>query len=333
MNAINSDTMIVGGVGLLILAALVIGFVLWRVRSGRKPVNGTAFKLVGDEFRFMLHQAIGEVRDLEKGWIQQPDGLATIKHPQFNGLSRDAEYAKQRPLDGLHAAYQNMEASKEEVRAALSGNGDRSAAVDGYKQSTIGAIAALYLWEKQDGRSPENTPTTRSAFVRDWMKENDISQALIPGIALRDEVVEYLRQAGMTLTPKPMAMTAYEYYGRASGDTGMVAAGTPDEAVADDVPIVPPPPETPVAIEEEAPAPVEAESETAADPVQEAPADAESGPEVGPAEEEPQSQGAVAADPPYPHNPGERAAPVTVAQIAGSGDPPPPSRRRMRRRR
>lgn len=330
MNATNSETMIVSGVGLLVLLALVVGFVLWRVRQGRKDPNETAFKLVGDEFRFILHQAIGEVRDLEQGRIQQPDGLATIKHPQFNGLSRDAEHSRKRPVDGLHAAYQNIEASKEEVRAALSGNGDRSAAVDGYKQSAIGAIAALYLWEKQGGQSPENAPSTRSAFVRDWMKENDISQALIPGIALRDEAVEYLRQSGMTLTPKPKSMTAYEYYGRAARDAGMVAAGAPDEVAADEAPIVPPPPETPVAIADETAAPVDADTETAV----EAPA-----PETVPAEQE----APAAADPPYPHSPAERAvavtrergtaAPVTVAQIAESDDPPPPSRRRMRRRR
>ena len=61
---------------------------------------------------------------------------------------------------------------------------------------------------------PSAARCTRSWWVRDWMKAHGFEQDLMPGLALRDAVVENLRVNGMVLTPKPLMLTAYEYYSR-----------------------------------------------------------------------------------------------------------------------
>jgi len=50
--------------------------------------------------------------------------------------------------------------------------------------------------------------------VRDWMKRHGFRADALPGLHLRDEVVERLRSYGMTLTPKPLTYTASQYYAK-----------------------------------------------------------------------------------------------------------------------
>ena len=48
----------------------------------------------------------------------------------------------------------------------------------------------------------------RSWDVRKWMKAHGFRGDAYPGMHIRDEVVERLRQYGLNLTPKPLTMTA-----------------------------------------------------------------------------------------------------------------------------
>ncbi|MEL6210516.1 MAG: hypothetical protein AAFR44_10130, partial [Pseudomonadota bacterium] len=76
----------------------------------------------------------------------------------------------------------------------------------------IDGIATLYMWEEHDGARPNEAQSTRSWDVRDWMKGHGFNAAAFPGMHLRDEVVERLRDYGLELTPKPLTHTAHEYY-------------------------------------------------------------------------------------------------------------------------
>ncbi|HBH44257.1 MAG TPA: hypothetical protein DDY28_07605, partial [Hyphomonas atlantica] len=44
------------------------------------------------------------------------------------------------------------------------------------------------------------------------MKKHGFAASSFPGMHLRDEVVERLRQYGLHLTPRPLTHTAHEYY-------------------------------------------------------------------------------------------------------------------------
>ncbi len=76
----------------------------------------------------------------------------------------------------------------------------------------ISALGTLYLWEEHKGHAPDVARSTRTWDVRDWMKKHKFNATALPGLHLRDAVVESLRNFGMTLTPKPLTHTANEYY-------------------------------------------------------------------------------------------------------------------------
>jgi len=83
---------------------------------------------------------------------------------------------------------------------------------DAAVEAAIDGVATLYMWDAHDGCRPVDARSTRSWAVRDWMKANGFGQFTLPGLHLRDAVVERLRQYGMVLTPKPLAMSAFEYW-------------------------------------------------------------------------------------------------------------------------
>ena len=110
--------------------------------------------------------------------------------------------------------YQALEASRSNVRQ----QGQSGEAVDAYKRSAVEAVAILYLWEQHKGGLPEKAPSTSSSAVRDWMKSLGFTQTLIPGMALRDEVIRHLRGMRMPLKPGDLRMTAQDYYGTPAKD-------------------------------------------------------------------------------------------------------------------
>jgi hypothetical protein len=108
--------------------------------------------------------------------------------------------------------YQELEARKMALRAALAQGRDPVDSLDDAMDATINGIATLYMWEVHGGARPSEVGRVRSWDVRDWMKGHNFSQNSLPGMYLRDEVVERLRAYGLHLTPRPLTHSAAEYY-------------------------------------------------------------------------------------------------------------------------
>ena len=123
----------------------------------------------------------------------------------FKGLSV-------RATGGIGNTYQELEARKMALRAALAQGRDPVDSLDDAMDATINGIATLYMWEVHGGARPSEVGRVRSWDVRDWMKGHNFTQQSLPGMYLRDEVVERLRAYGLHLTPKPLTHTAHEYY-------------------------------------------------------------------------------------------------------------------------
>jgi len=149
-------------------------------------------------------------RDMEKRAIE----VIPVVHPQLDALLSRPSEADRRGLTIIRGNYNELSAHKQSLRAALSGRGDVAAAANVAVDAVIGSLSTLYLWEEHKGRPPEDANSTRSWDVRDWMKENAFHSDLLPGLHLRDQVVERLRTDGMALTPKPLTYTASEYYAK-----------------------------------------------------------------------------------------------------------------------
>ena len=112
----------------------------------------------------------------------------------------------------LGATYQELEARKMSLRATLAQGRDPSTSLDDAMDAVINGIATLYMWEVHGGARPSDAGVVRSWHVRSWMKGHGFSQGALPGMYLRDEVVERLRTYGLNLTPQPLTHTAHEYY-------------------------------------------------------------------------------------------------------------------------
>ena len=214
MNQTYFETFLVGGLALLVIAALAIAWLLWRQEDRRREAIRLSLQGIGHEFLFNLHQSMQEIKDLGTGLIKTPGDLPALAHPQLDALVGEIMATDKRALAAVQATYQHIESAKRKVRMALAEGHGTDDAVAMFKAAIIDGIAALYLWECHKGCPPEDAHSTRSWGVRAWMKTHGFSQESLPGMALRDEVVDYLRHSGMTLTPKPLTLTAHEYYAR-----------------------------------------------------------------------------------------------------------------------
>lgn len=208
------ETFLVGGLGLLVAAALAIAWLLWRQEDIRRDAIKLSLEGIGAEFRLNMFQTVRELADVESGRLGLAGDLPVLDHPQLDGVLAETMAADKRALAALQATYQSIEASKRRLRYALDRGEPIETPLEDAKAAAIDGICTLYLWEKQDGRPPEKAHATRSWWVRDWMKAHGFHQDLLPGLALRDAVVENLRCAGMRLTPHPLTLTAHEYYSR-----------------------------------------------------------------------------------------------------------------------
>ncbi|WP_158085676.1 hypothetical protein [Henriciella aquimarina] len=208
------ETFLVGGLGLLVAAVLAIAWLLWRQDDTRREAIKLSLEGIGHEFRFNMFQTVHEIADLEAGEIKRAGDLPELAHPQLNAVLAQTMATDKRALAAVQATYQSVEAAKRRVRLALSEDRDIGEALEGLKAATIDGISTLYLWEDHEGRAPQHARSTRSWWVRDWMKAHGFEQNLMPGVALRDAVVENLRSNGMILTPKPLTLSAHEYYAR-----------------------------------------------------------------------------------------------------------------------
>ncbi|MEO1965212.1 hypothetical protein [Hyphomonas sp.] len=205
-------TFITGGVSLMIAAGLLVAWHLWRMREEHQAGIVSALDGVSHELRINLQRFVSELGQVHA--IQQagPDLLLPVRHPQLDGVNASMIRANRNALAVIGNTYQELEARKMALRAALAQGRDPVDSLDDAMDATINGIATLYMWEVHGGARPSEVGRVRSWDVRDWMKGHNFTQQSLPGMYLRDEVVERLRAYGLHLTPKPLTHTAHEYY-------------------------------------------------------------------------------------------------------------------------
>ena len=205
-------TFFTGGLGLLIAAALMIAWQLWRIRDEERDGAISALDGVSHEMRINPQRFVNEIAQLVETREAGPDVLLPVQHPQLDGVNASLIKTNRNAIAVIGATYQELEARKMALRAALAQKRDLTPSLDDAMDATINGIATLYMWEEHAGVRPAEAGTVRSWHVRDWMKAHGFAASSFPGMHLRDEVVERLRQYGLHLTPRPLTHTAHEYY-------------------------------------------------------------------------------------------------------------------------
>lgn len=300
--------LVVAGAIAGIVVLMIIWFVLKSLRTRGRALT-MALDGVGHEFRFNLQRVLSELRDLTGNGDAREELSVPLGRPQLDSLLTQPAVKDKRALERLDTTYQALEASRQEVRS----QGQTADSIEAYKRSAVDAIAILYLWEQHKGGLPEKAPSTSASSVRDWLKSLGFSQTLIPGMALRDEVIKHLRRLRMPLKPSDLGMSAQDYYALPVKDSrrpeGELVAGVP----AATAPVV-------MADEVET---AEAETPRADEPV----AGETQAEEV---QEEAVAEVAVEA-PPEPETVEDAPQPERSV-VPATADPAQPSRRRRRRR-
>ena len=201
-----------GGLGLLIIAGLMIAWQLWRLREEEREGAISALDGVSHELRINLQRMVNEIAQIADVEEAGPEALLPIQHPQLDGVNASLIRTNRNAIAVIGATYQELEARKMALRAVLAQRRDTGNAMDDAMDATIDGIATLYMWEEHGGARPNEVGSVRSWHVRDWMKGHGFAADMLPGLHLRDEVVERLRQYGLHLTPRPLTHTAHEYY-------------------------------------------------------------------------------------------------------------------------
>ena len=214
MSGTYFETFLVGGLGLLVAAVLSIAWLLWRQADTRREAIKLSLEGIGHEFRFNMFQAVRELADVSEGRIRLARDLPDLAHPQLDAVLAEIMATDKRPLAAVQATYQSLATTRRRLRYTLETGEGVEDALDAAKAATVKGVSTLYLWENHEGSPPERARSTRSWWVRDWMKAHGFHQDLLPGLALRDAVVEDLRGSGMVLTPQPLSLSAHEYYSR-----------------------------------------------------------------------------------------------------------------------
>lgn len=204
-----------GALLLLSVTTLIIAYILWANRNDRKEVEASTMEGIGHELRINIQRFMSELAAITRDEPIIGGDLMDIQHPQLDAIYSQMVPANRNALSVIGATYQTLDARKNDLRIAARANQDLSeAATPAAIDSVIDAIVTLYLWEEHAGARPTDAHATRTWHVRSWMKRHGISQDMFPGMYLRDQVVERLRQYGMTLTPRPLTHTAAEYYAK-----------------------------------------------------------------------------------------------------------------------
>ncbi|MEL7127982.1 MAG: hypothetical protein AAGK23_00405 [Pseudomonadota bacterium] len=206
------QTFISGGLLLLVIAVTATGWLLWMQRDAKEDAEMAALDGVTHELRLNLQRMLGELVTLSNGVAYAPGSLMDIHHPQLDAVNQGLVHCDRKALAVMGAAYQELQASKLHLRNHLEAGQDAAVEHEAAVSAAIDGITTLYMWDAHDGCSPRDARSTRSWAVRDWMKANGFGQIVVPGMHLRDEVVERLRTYGMPLTPRPLTHTAHEYW-------------------------------------------------------------------------------------------------------------------------
>ncbi len=208
------QTFLVSGLLVLIAAIVYMAWSAWRWVDRERDMEKLALQGVGHEMRLNLQRMIAELASVATGTATGPGDLLPVTHPQLDALLSRPNEADRRALTVLRGGYDELGARKLEIRSTLAQQGDVSSPANAAANAVIDSLAALYLWEMHKGKPPTEAPSTRSWHVRDWMKLHGFKANSLPGMHLRDQVVERLRAYGMELTPKPLTYTASEYYAK-----------------------------------------------------------------------------------------------------------------------
>ncbi|MEL7480485.1 MAG: hypothetical protein AAGJ29_02895 [Pseudomonadota bacterium] len=206
------QTFISGGLLLLVIAAMAVAWLLWLQRDAAEDAELAALDGVTHELKLNLQRMLGELVAVANEASVSEGSLMEIRHPQLDSVLSGLVRCDRKALAVMAASYQELEARKRHLKTALLKGAETSSLYDAALNATIDGITTLYMWDEHDGCRPQEAHSTRSWDVRDWMKENGFGKIDVPGIHLRDEVVARLRAYGMTLTPKPLTHTAYEYW-------------------------------------------------------------------------------------------------------------------------
>ncbi|MFN4024819.1 MAG: hypothetical protein ACK4MQ_08300 [Hyphomonas sp.] len=212
MSDANFYTFLTGGLGLLVALMTLVAWHLWRMREDARAGRASALEGVAHELRINLQRMVAELSQVSTNPGAGPDVLLPIRHPQLDGVNSSLITANRNGIAVLGSTYQELEARKLGLRAVLAQGREPGTTLDDAMDAAVNGIAALYIWEVHKGARAQEIGTVRSWSVRDWMKGHGFKADAFPGMHLRDEVVERLRLYGVTLTPRPLTHTAWEYY-------------------------------------------------------------------------------------------------------------------------
>jgi len=212
MSDATFETFLVSGLLVLIAAVAYLAWSAWRWVDRERDMEKLALTGVGHEMRLNLKRMLAELSGVVNGTLRSEIDIVPVVHPQLDALLSRPNEADRRGLTIIRGNYNELSAHKQSVRAALANSNDIGPSANVAVDAVIDSLTTLYLWEEHKGRPPEVAQSTRSWDVRDWMKSRKFHADALPGLHLRDEVVERLRSHGMTLTPKPLTYTASEYF-------------------------------------------------------------------------------------------------------------------------
>ncbi|MEM7638893.1 MAG: hypothetical protein AAF269_07500 [Pseudomonadota bacterium] len=214
MSDATFETFLVSGLLVLIAAIAYLAWSAWRWVDRERDMEKRAMAGIGYELRHNLKRMMTELAGLANGSVKRDFELVPVVHPQLDALLSRPNEADRGGLTVIRGNYNELSAHKQSLRVALASHSDIDRPANVAVDAVIGSLATLYLWEEHKGCAPETARSTRSWDVRDWMKANKFHANLLPGLHLRDQVVERLRRDGMTLTPKPLTYTASEYFAK-----------------------------------------------------------------------------------------------------------------------
>lgn len=214
MSETSFQTFMTGGMLLLVIGVLAVAWLLWRFRDDREDAERNALDGVTHEFKMNLQRLLGELMALGEGANYRAGSLLDVRYPQLEAINQSLVQCDRRALTVIFSTYQELEARKRHLQSALEAGHTGQVEQAEALEAAIDGLVTLYMWDAHDGCRPVDARSTRSWDVRKWMKSNGFGQFTLPGLHLRDAVVERLRQYGMTLTPKPLQLSAYEYWSR-----------------------------------------------------------------------------------------------------------------------
>ena len=87
-------TFFTGGLGLLIAAALLIAWQLWRLRDDERDGALSALEGVSHELRINLQRMVNEVAQIAANHEAGHAALLPIRHPQLDGVNSTTDSAR-----------------------------------------------------------------------------------------------------------------------------------------------------------------------------------------------------------------------------------------------